>query len=107
MVQKPSKPDPKLMKAIAQLNKAMQKTIRSAITDLAKRLRFFPVLIDIMEKKIDEAEMELAKENENKSDSVKKGTAQMLKVARSAFSERKRIDAEMVQAAKKRWFSKD
>lgn len=91
--------DPKIEKGIMQLNKALQITIKSAITDLTSMLRFFPVLLSIMEKQIDEAEKVLLEEYKEKPPKLKKNASDMVKIARDAFIAQKNKNFQMIVEA--------
>lgn len=80
-----TKLDPQLEKAVGKLNLALQTTITDAIGDLCAMLRFFPVLFDLMEAAIEDAEKNMLKLNKDKSKSLQKNASEMIKTARTAF----------------------
>ena len=82
---KSKKMDPRTAKAVKQLNKALQKTVASAVTDLVAMLRFFPKLLKNMNKSIDLAEIHLAEINEHRSPERQRNAIDMISIARKAY----------------------
>jgi len=99
MPKKKGNVDPKIAKAITQLNKALQKTIQCAVTDLVNQLRFFPVLLTIMEKSITEAEEDLEKAFAEADPKLKKCSVDMIATARKALDSQKKINWQLIQRA--------
>ena len=99
MPKKKGNVDPKVAKAITQLNKALQKTIQCAVTDLVNQLRFFPVLLTIMRKSIDEAEEDLAKSFAEADPKLKKCSTDMIATARKALEAQEKVNWELIQRA--------
>jgi hypothetical protein len=99
MPKKKGKVDPKIEKAIAQLNKALQKTIQNAVETLAHNLRFFPVLIEIMDNSIKESEDELAETFASADPKLKKVSQQMVDTARKSLAAQKVKNNEATKVA--------
>ena len=95
---KKKKMDPKLEKAIKQLNRALQITVRNAVTDLTKLLRFFPRLLKIIEKNINLAADRLEEINEHKSKDLQKNAKEMIAVARKAYADQIKSQQKDVEA---------
>lgn len=95
---KKKKMDPKLEKAIKQLNRALQITVRNAVTDLTKLLRFFPRLLKIIEKNINLAADCLEEINEHKSKDLQKHAKEMIAVARKAYANQIKSQQKDVEA---------
>jgi hypothetical protein len=88
--------DPNVKKGIVQLNKALQITVRDAVTDLAKILRFFPALMKIMDRAITNAETLLKKEYKDKPKETQKYATDMIKIARDAFKARRVANEQLI-----------
>ena len=73
-----------------QLNKALQITVKDAVTDLTKMLRFFPNLLSIMDDCILKANKSLTQDFKNSPADSKKNVAEMIKIARGAFEAQKK-----------------
>merc|ERR1711939_688346 len=91
--------DPKIEKAIMQLNKALQVTIKDAVTDLTAMLRFFPVLLIIMQNSVDRAERLLLLDYKESPPKSKKYVTDMIKVASEAFKAQKQVNYAMIGQA--------
>ena len=90
--------DPKLEKAIKQLNRALQITVRNAVTDLTKLLRFFPRLLKIIQKNINLAADRLDEINEHKSKELQNHAKEMIAVARKAYADQIKSQQQDVEA---------
>jgi len=105
MPKKKNQVDPKVEKAIVQLNKALQKTIQQAVTDLVVQLRFFPVLIDIMHASIDEANEELQEAFAEKPKNLKVLAANMIKLAKDSVIAQQQKNKEAVIRKNEEWLT--
>ena len=79
--------DPKIEKAIQDLNKALEKTVVTAVGDLCQLLRFFPTLLEIIDHSIDNAQEHLMEVNANKPQKLKENAARMIELAKRSYKD--------------------